>query len=121
MIKIIYRWLPRIFGCHCRCDRSFHYKGYQFPLCARCTGELAGIVLSVAVFRFWKPTVDISCIMLLPLIIDGLIQRLTVYESTNIRRLITGVLFGIGLTALFVQSTVAAIEFGIEYGRSFSG
>ncbi|HJB51594.1 MAG TPA: DUF2085 domain-containing protein, partial [Candidatus Oscillibacter pullicola] len=39
----LWRWLPIIFGCHCRPDRSFHFRdGTPFPICARCTGELAG-------------------------------------------------------------------------------
>ena len=38
------RWLPVFFGCHCRSDRSFFWKGKQLPICARCTGELAGIL-----------------------------------------------------------------------------
>ena len=41
----LWRWLPIIFGCHCRPDRSFHFRdGTPFPICARCTGELAGIL-----------------------------------------------------------------------------
>ena len=42
MIPWLYKWLPIVFGCHCRPDRSFYWKGKKFPLCARCTGELAG-------------------------------------------------------------------------------
>ena len=118
MIKIIYRWLPRIFGCHCRYDRSFHYNGHQLPLCARCTGELIGIIISIILFWFWKPSVIASLAMMLPLILDGSIQRLTKYESTNIKRLITGILFGIGLTSIFVQTTMMAFSFGIEYGKT---
>ena len=30
-------------GCHQRSDRSFFYHGYQFPICARCTGVLIRI------------------------------------------------------------------------------
>ena len=41
----LWRWLPILFGCHCRPDRSFHFRdGTPFPICARCTGELAGIL-----------------------------------------------------------------------------
>ena len=109
MIEFAYLWLPRIFGCHCRSDRSFHYKGRKFPICARCTGELLGILGSVIIFWLWRPNI----------ILDGFIQALTKYESTNVRRLFTGILFGIGLASLFAQSTMVAFEFGIEMGRSF--
>ena len=40
--------------------------------------------------------------MMLPLIADGTLQRLTSYESNNIRRLITGILFGIALVYAFL-------------------
>ena len=29
-------------GCHQMESRSFSYKGYQFPVCARCTGVILG-------------------------------------------------------------------------------
>ena len=118
MIDFVYRWLPIIFGCHCRDDRSFHYKGHRLPICARCTGELAGIVGSIIMFWFWRPNVIASLIMLFPLILDGFAQALTKYESTNARRLLTGVLFGIGLASLFAESTIIAFEYGIEIGRT---
>ena len=118
MIVFVYKWLPIIFGCHCRDDRSFHYKGRRFPICARCTGELAGIVGSIIMFWFWRPNVIASLIMLFPLILDGFVQALTKYESTNARRLLTGILFGIGLASLFAESTIIAFEYGIEIGRT---
>ena len=96
----IYKWLPIFFGCHCRPERSFYYRGRQFPVCARCTGELAGILAVVFTWAVWHPGTVCSLMMLLPLVIDGMIQLCTAYESKNIRRLWTGVLFGYGLTNL---------------------
>ena len=34
--------------------------------------------------------------MLIPMVLDGLIQYKTLYKSNNIKRIITGFLFGIG-------------------------
>ena len=45
-------------------------------------------------------------------------QALTKYESTNARRLLTGILFGIGLASLFAESTIIVFEYGIEIGRT---
>ena len=39
---------------------------------------------------------------MVPLIVDGSVQKLTSYESGNIRRLITGILFGMALIFTFV-------------------
>ena len=41
------------------------------------------------------PRLAIVLVMMIPLVFDGFLQRLTSYESGNIRRLITGILFGI--------------------------
>ena len=112
MIPWLYKWLPIIFGCHCRDDRSFHYHGKKFPICARCTGELAGILLAAVCAFFRLPPVWVAAVLLLPLIADGFIQLLTSYESTNTRRVITGFLFGYGLCSLFVLSSIAAYQFG---------
>ena len=46
------------------------------------------------------------------MIIDGFLQLKTAYESTNLRRVITGFLFGFGLLALFFISAAAAFRFG---------
>lgn len=33
--------------CHQRAERSFHYQGAQYPVCARCFGLYAGAVVGV--------------------------------------------------------------------------
>ena len=34
-------------GCHQMEERSFSFRGYQFPVCARCTGVLLGQLLAI--------------------------------------------------------------------------
>ena len=48
------------------------------------------------------PKFGIAVLMMIPLIADGTLQRLTSYESHNGRRLITGILFGIALVFVFL-------------------
>ena len=112
----LYTWLPRIFGCHTKPDRSFFYHGRQFPICARCTGELCGILLTFISFWLWHPDIMISFILMIPMLIDGFVQRLTSYESNNIKRFITGLLFGIGLTVIFLISVVYTFKQWYNYG-----
>lgn len=112
------RWLPVFFGCHCRSDRSFFWKGKQLPICARCTGELAGILGAVIAFPFVQLVPAICIVMLFPMLLDGLLQSLTAYESKNWRRLFTGILFGFGLTTLFLQSIAGAVDCGYRWGHS---
>lgn len=117
-----YKWLPRIFGCHCRADRSFHYMrgGHRCkaPICARCTGELFGILTGIVWTFFGLPDWRILAVMLIPMILDGSVQLLTRYESTNLRRVVTGFFFGIGLWGLLVLSLQASFRLGREWAMS---
>lgn len=119
IIHWLYRWLPVIFGCHQRTDRSFFYNGKQLPLCARCTGELIGILLSVFLFLFVRPHFFVCFLLCIPLVVDGFAQKLTAYESTNAMRLLTGILFGIGLVGMFWSSTSFVYNKGYWFGLSF--
>lgn len=114
-MNILYKWLPRVFLCHCRDDRSFHYKGVKFPICARCTGELVGILSGIVLYPFIKLDTWVYFILMIPLITDGLVQLKTKYESNNIKRFITGILFGYSLVSLFIISTVYAYTLGIIF------
>lgn len=92
------KFLQIFFGCHARPDRSFYFRGKQFPICARCTGELIGMIAGIPIVIFQGcPRFVIVLVMMIPLVFDGFLQRLTSYESGNIRRLITGILFGIAM------------------------
>lgn len=118
MKEWLYKWLPIIFGCHCREDRSFYYKGEKFPICARCTGELVGIVISMFSCFFFRLSILSSVFLLIPMIIDGIVQLKTSYESNNRRRFITGFLFGYGLFMLFIITTIMAFQFGVSLTKS---
>ncbi len=114
----IYKWLPIIFHCHQRDDRSFIIYNRKFPICARCTGELIGILISIIMqCCIGLPSISLAFVLLLPLVLDGFIQLLTRYESNNTKRFITGFLFGIGLYTLFIYSTLFFYHQGIRYGE----
>ena len=84
----LWRWLPIVFGCHCRPDRSFRFRdGAPFPICARCTGELAGILAALATYWIIHPSAGAAAALLLPMLADGFLQLCTPYESGNLRRL----------------------------------
>lgn len=118
MLEKIYKWLPIVFGCHKRSDRSFFYNGKQFPICARCTGELLGIIFSIITCYIYIPSAKFCILILIPMIFDGFLQSLTKYESNNILRVITGIAFGYGIMTLFIKSNIVVVEYGYSIGKN---
>ena len=116
MKKWLEKWLPIIMGCHQRPERSFWYKGKPFPICARCTGILIGFVSAFLCVWFVDLKIKWCVLMLLPMIIDGGIQQRSSYESNNLKRVITGTLFGFGITYLMISSLIGTYHWGFEYG-----
>ena len=86
--------------CHRLPERSFFYKGKQFPVCARCTGFYAAY-LTLPIFTFWwHPNLIWMSLMMVPALADGLTQAYMNRESNNLLRLITGIFAGAGSMAL---------------------
>lgn len=87
-------------GCHQRPDRSFFINGkYQFPVCARCTGVILGYVAAICTVGISIP-VALCLAFCGVMFLDWLIQFLGIHSSTNVRRLITGIMGGFGLLRL---------------------
>lgn len=96
----IFKWCGSF--CHQVSERSFHIKNYQFPLCARCTGVIIGEFLIILFLIIGiKPCTIFSIVCLLIMFVDWFIQYINILESTNIRRLITGILGGLGIISLY--------------------
>ena len=89
-------------GCHQMWQRSFFINGYQFPVCARCSGVLIGEFISIILILLGvKINIFISISLLLIMGFDWFIQYINLIQSNNTRRLITGLLGGIGLTFIY--------------------
>ncbi|MBM6723279.1 DUF2085 domain-containing protein [Pseudoflavonifractor phocaeensis] len=107
LLKIVnwfYKWLPIIFGCHCLDDRSFYWNGKKFPICARCTGILIGSLTAFITYILACCPISVCTFLIIPLVADGFRQQFTDYESTNIRRLVTGLFFGFGLVRIVLHT-----------------
>ncbi len=92
--------------CHRRPERSFFYKGHQFPVCARCTGFYISGIACIILFKYFPlpynlTTMLIGIILLIPSAIDGTTQLFEMRESNNTLRFITGILGGIGLIMVY--------------------
>jgi uncharacterized membrane protein len=94
-------WEAGHHACHQMPERSFFYKGEQLPVCARCTGTALGQLLFL-LFASRRGIKNIVCmLLLLPLGIDWSIQFVGIRESTNRRRLVTGLLGGFAVFGLY--------------------
>ena len=96
------RMLGNRSGCHQMPERSFFYKGKQFPVCARCTGVIIGqsVALLIGMFKDISFRKTFLCLAIMG--VDWGLQEIRIKESTNFRRLITGVLGGFGFYSILV-------------------
>ena len=91
-------------ACHQMTDRSFFINGYQFPVCARCTGVIIGEVVAILLILL---RINIGFIWAVALLLvmgaDWFLQYTNWVESNNTRRVITGISGGLGLTFLYYR------------------
>jgi len=84
-------------NCHQLSHRSYSYNDNQMSFCARDTGIFLGLVLGFMYASRKKIVLTLPLVIaaLLPIGLDGTVQLLTDYESTNPKRLITGLIAGV--------------------------
>lgn len=104
-----WRLLFRIM-CHGLTERSLQLFGTPMPLCARCVGIYAGMLVGLLIF--WAIPLLRERVMrvfaiaaVTPLAIDGLTQLTGLRESTNPLRLATGAIAGMAF-GLWILSAV---------------
>ena len=101
--KVIY--FAYRFVCHQMPSRSFFIAGHQMAICQRDVVIYGSIFIAGLGFnlvrRRLKPLSWQSFVVLItPMAVDGMLQLLGVLESTPLRRLITGGLFGLACVLL---------------------
>ena len=96
---MVYSAYSRI--CHQADSRSFHVGGEKFGVCIRCSaiyfGFLAGLLLlpwsgALNQRRIPKPMVLVA--VMIPMVVDVLLNDIGLHFSTTMTRVITGLLFG---------------------------
>lgn len=118
-------------NCHQKYERSWRVNDNQLPVCTRDIGILLGVIVGGLLYRrrgvnrwtvrdsiisvlpddrvegvyFWDMRMLLAfggiALLLLPTAVDGGLQAVTDYESTNLRRLVTGFPMGLGVGILF--------------------
>jgi uncharacterized membrane protein len=86
--------------CHQKADRSLFINGNQMPFCSRCTAIWLGLAIGLGFMVFFIIKLDEKFVLfiilgMVPIGIDGIGQLFGYWESTNIIRIITGLLVGI--------------------------
>lgn len=101
--------------CHQREDRSFHAGIRKWPVCARCSGIYLALLPALVIASVLASNPILGAFLLLPLVIDGVTQLFTRYESNNALRFITGVLWSAGW-ALLVLWGIRSLIPGVNAG-----
>lgn len=106
-----YLWI-----CHRRADRSFFYKGKQFPVCARCTGIWIGYAIGAVLVTLLVPMWWIGALLFIPMTIDVLTQLVQWRTSSNALRVSTGILGGVGEIIILIHVATAIARLGYLAG-----
>lgn len=90
--------------CNLTAEHGICIKNFYLPLCARCTGVLAGCIVTIFIFLFivrkrkYRLCLHIiSFLLAVPCLLDGLLQYVWNIESNNYRRILTGLLLGLSI------------------------
>ncbi len=89
--------------CHQHANRSFFINGNQMPYCSRCSGIFLGLSFGFLIGAIFRVRIGFTLYFLaiIPLAVDGFLQLITPYESSNLMRIISGNLVGTFTSLLF--------------------
>ncbi len=93
--------------CHQFPSRCFYIFDSNMGLCARCFSIYFGMLILCSFSIFIETSINLkNCFiiglsLIIPLILDGVTQYLTIRESDNFLRLFTGISAGAGIAIIF--------------------
>ncbi|MDH3364714.1 MAG: DUF2085 domain-containing protein [Thermoplasmata archaeon] len=95
--------------CHQIANRSYFLNDNQMPFCSRDLGLFIGLAVASGIAAFFTLPVNPLLLLLglVPIGLDGGLQLITSYESTNALRLATGIIAGLALAFLLAQFLLA--------------
>jgi uncharacterized membrane protein len=92
--------------CHQIPERSFHFLGYKFAVCSRCTGIYSGLAIAILIYPLVRSFKDMQTPALVwlfvaaaPLAIDWSLGYFSIWQNNHASRFSTGAL--LGATAVF--------------------
>lgn len=106
--------------CHQLPSRTLSAGGVLLPVCARDMGIYAGVftsalfLISCKRLRAEKPpgiaAAVVMCLLMLPMVFDGVLSYLGIIETNNAARLFTGMFFGLPIPFLLVPAAHYSIS-----------
>ncbi len=92
-------------NCHQISDRSFYLNGNQMPFCSRDLGIFMGLVAGIALGMIFniRLSMPILLLLLVPMAVDGVLQIMTDYSSSNTLRIITGMMGGASIGIILLR------------------
>lgn len=90
--------------CNLHAERAFRVFGFVLPLCSRCTGIAAGVGCSFLIFKgseLFPLTFQVA--LASPLVLDGALERVGLFNGTNLLRFMTGLAFGLAVAPLGIR------------------
>jgi len=96
------------YNCHQIKERSLFINDNQMPFCSRDVGIFIGLLAGAVIALFVLIRIKITMLLIgfIPFAVDGAVQLITDYESTNVLRIVTGALVG-SMFALFLCEKIA--------------
>lgn len=100
--------------CHQLPSRTLKAGNILLPVCSRDTGIYIGVFVSLLFLLIYKrmraqktPSIAVTiimCVLMLPMVLDGILSYSGVTQTTNVIRLFTGVMFGIPIPLFLVPA-----------------
>ena len=97
--------IHNIVRCHRLPERSFFVDNRQFHICARCTGILTGLFVSILILPIYKQIAILFIPFFVLLVLDGTTQKFGWRESNNSLRFISGLTVGTTLLPFIISLT----------------
>lgn len=105
--RLVYSFYSPV--CHQVAERSFLCFGQPLAVCGRCTGIYLGFLLGLGLYPFLKgwgrvsfPASRLFFIVSVPILLDTAANFFGLWQTPNVARLVTGVLWGIILPHYFI-------------------
>jgi len=115
-------------NCHQMPQRSLLIGGFELPFCARDTAIYVGCIVA-ALLPFsgvkmpkYARSLSFAIVLMVPMAVDGISQTIfEMRESSNLMRVITGLLFGFGMIYYFavrIVDNTKWVNVGVEWVKT---